>query len=1040
MLQEAYEVLRPLRRTFSLPNFGSSGLSRHLPPALCTAFEPRLHPHASTGCRDDAQERRSSKAWGAATPVTASTVRSSSPSATSEAIASSVEETAFSRSTSPGRTAKEVPSHSVSTDAPTKPCSGNLWLLDYRDCTGWVPSGVQAFIDDPPPSAEASQRRNVPRKNYRVTPVSPESSRDLSTTFSSMTDSNSRFRSGSPILRDGLHRIEQWGETHTATSIPLSRVGERRRGLFGAAKDKTLDQMVLATLNKVSTDREKFKDVKVELLNLPLPEASDEVLQKVIQVFLRKAILEPKFSHLYAELMRHLCIQVPPPPGKEGKPFSDAPPASSLEVRVGREVVELCREKFRALVKSTQSPLGPASSVETPNDSANQSENSPLSEEEMKDNRNKLCGTVRFAVELHKISFISDSDLSEIILTCCTGAIGGQISTPPTYEPSEAQMSALITFIGSDTPYFKSAEWKRLVIVLEPWLSFWETRYPISRIRFLLISTHEKVQRFLPPVVVKNPRKAVEKPTSVPSAVAVSTATNAISLAGAVDRVPSIMNLCSSGSLSLEELASGLVTQCPHQITPFVLLWISRSLQVIRESWAREHAGTLLGLLLSKAETVGEKLDPASLSSEIQKLIEDLFNDETHLQLPMFFRFFAVVVLSDELGTIMSADWLNLGIAWVMKIPSETIPLDSYLASVCEVHIQRVSHSGSCLPSTLTSSPIDSLKLPEHPLYSFHPLLMMFSLEEESPSSMEAWLKMQLEARNKVISHSTELYVFETLRNAVEVEPAVDRLFEHVCNSPMLLSNTSLAASVIIGILAAEHYGEARDFLSPCARVLQVAVDQPNRRDSERYVVKAVHRMARYLSEARVSIYHRVMHELVTEEVISQETFDVWVDTVREMIPFKADGQDRLYLPSWTKSRDYEETPSTNSPRGLFVSGLSSTGEEPMSNRHTDPSPAGLRGRSSPPNPVGVSGGYPPLRPYPPQEYGDGSASLAVQPAANGLGNTPYVPPGAGGSAAPLMGRENPDARRFSPMSQPWYPQGKRKPLEGQGWGEQGYH
>lgn len=59
-------------------------------------------------------------------------------------------------------------------------------------------------------------------------------------------------------------------------------------------------------------------------------------------------------------------------------------------------------------------------------------------------------------------------------------------------------MSAFITLLASFTssPFFQSPVWKyRLLSDVGPWIGFWQQRYPVSRIRFLLLSERAKIQQ-----------------------------------------------------------------------------------------------------------------------------------------------------------------------------------------------------------------------------------------------------------------------------------------------------------------------------------------------------------------------------------------------------------------------------------------------------------------------------------------------------------------------------------------------------------------
>lgn len=151
-----------------------------------------------------------------------------------------------------------------------------------------------------------------------VTPVVAEAKKDLERNPAGEYRANDRSKRGSTMFTPGVgantsafhHAMQKWGEDHASSSIPIAQA-RRQRGLFGAVREKQLHQMVVAVLNKVSDDEKKFREVRTELMNLPVPEAAPEELDRVLQAFLRKAIAEPCFSMLYARLMECLCLRAP---------------------------------------------------------------------------------------------------------------------------------------------------------------------------------------------------------------------------------------------------------------------------------------------------------------------------------------------------------------------------------------------------------------------------------------------------------------------------------------------------------------------------------------------------------------------------------------------------------------------------------------------------------------------------------------------------------------------------------------------------------
>ncbi len=80
----------------------------------------------------------------------------------------------------------------------------------------------------------------------------------------------------------------------------------RKRRLFGA-KEPELHQRVLGVLNKVTDDKSKYREIKFELMRLPLPEADPASLEQVVKCFFTKAVREQRFSSHYADLVEEIC-------------------------------------------------------------------------------------------------------------------------------------------------------------------------------------------------------------------------------------------------------------------------------------------------------------------------------------------------------------------------------------------------------------------------------------------------------------------------------------------------------------------------------------------------------------------------------------------------------------------------------------------------------------------------------------------------------------------------------------------------------------
>eukprot|EP00253_Pinus_taeda_P028559 PITA_28559 len=195
----------------------------------------------------------------------------------------------------------------------------------------------------------------------------------------------------------------------TGAEVPWSA----RRGNM-SEKDKVV-KTVKGILNKLTP--EKFASLKDQLLNSGITTA--DILQGVISLVFDKAVTEPTFCFMYAELCVHLSSGLPefPPEEPDGKP-----------IHFKRVLLNTCQKEFegadnmRAELKEMTGPQ--------------------LQEKEQLIKRRTL-GNIRFIAELFKQKMLP----KPIVHFCIKELFGEDIKSPPIAENVEA-LCQLFSLIG----------------------------------------------------------------------------------------------------------------------------------------------------------------------------------------------------------------------------------------------------------------------------------------------------------------------------------------------------------------------------------------------------------------------------------------------------------------------------------------------------------------------------------------------------------------------------------------------------------------
>ncbi|RNF07965.1 putative eukaryotic initiation factor 4a [Trypanosoma rangeli] len=274
---------------------------------------------------------------------------------------------------------------------------------------------------------------------------------------------------------------ELWGERRDAPVSVSTTIG-RKRGLFGGVEQKQLHQCVISVLNRVSNDAVKFREVKNELLRLPIPEANDVMLAKIAEVFFFKAVQEQHFSCLYADLVSALC-KVP-----EGQRLV-GDKAQSLEYRLRQQLLHRCQVEFQQLEEQN---------IERA-EKGGEDRDSQGAEEAFKERRDRACGIVRFVGELFLRQIVTEKVIESILMTACTGLYGREgLRVPPPYTPTESQMDEAIMLLSIvDTAFFRTTVGAAMLMNTTNVLKYWCIHHPVSRVRFLLMNAIEKLNKIV---------------------------------------------------------------------------------------------------------------------------------------------------------------------------------------------------------------------------------------------------------------------------------------------------------------------------------------------------------------------------------------------------------------------------------------------------------------------------------------------------------------------------------------------------------------
>ncbi|XP_004537439.3 eukaryotic translation initiation factor 4 gamma 2, partial [Ceratitis capitata] len=177
-----------------------------------------------------------------------------------------------------------------------------------------------------------------------------------------------------------------------------------QHGLTQSEKNDAVFRRVRGILNKLTP--EKFQELSDELLKLDLN--SIQILNGVILLIFDKALDEPKYSSMYAQLCKRLSQEAPS--------FEKDPNSSCTFLRL---LIAVCRDKFNNRLKRDNADgdnNNQFNKVHRPESQINLSENDTDEEERRHLAKQRMLGNVKFIGELHKLDMLSKNVLHQCIM------------------------------------------------------------------------------------------------------------------------------------------------------------------------------------------------------------------------------------------------------------------------------------------------------------------------------------------------------------------------------------------------------------------------------------------------------------------------------------------------------------------------------------------------------------------------------------------------------------------------------------------------
>ncbi|XP_044251834.2 eukaryotic translation initiation factor 4 gamma 2 [Drosophila takahashii] len=218
---------------------------------------------------------------------------------------------------------------------------------------------------------------------------------NASAPISGSTSSNNSLNSGSAAAAAAPHSQQQQQQAGKASTPPpitgrwIPPSLRPQHGLTQSEKNDAVFRRVRGILNKLTP--EKFQELSDELLKLDLN--SIVILNGVILLIFDKALDEPKYSSMYAQLCKRLSEEAPS--------FDKEPNNSCTFLRL---LIAVCRDKFNNRLKRDENDNRPP-----PENEADEEERRHLAKQ-------RMLGNVKFIGELNKLDMLSKTVLHQCIM------------------------------------------------------------------------------------------------------------------------------------------------------------------------------------------------------------------------------------------------------------------------------------------------------------------------------------------------------------------------------------------------------------------------------------------------------------------------------------------------------------------------------------------------------------------------------------------------------------------------------------------------
>ncbi|XP_037941767.1 eukaryotic translation initiation factor 4 gamma 2, partial [Teleopsis dalmanni] len=173
-----------------------------------------------------------------------------------------------------------------------------------------------------------------------------------------------------------------------------------QHGLTQTEKNDVVFRKVRGILNKLTP--EKFQELSDELLKLDLN--TFVILKGVILLIFDKALDEPKYSSMYAQLCKRLS--------EEALSFEKDPNSSNSFLQL---LIAVCRDKFNNRLKRDTIDID-ANQFNSINKSQSSDENDADEEERRHLAKQRMLGNVKFIGELNKLDMLSKNVLHQCIM------------------------------------------------------------------------------------------------------------------------------------------------------------------------------------------------------------------------------------------------------------------------------------------------------------------------------------------------------------------------------------------------------------------------------------------------------------------------------------------------------------------------------------------------------------------------------------------------------------------------------------------------